>query len=169
MKRIFILIFFFGYLLLTAVACSNTEQPNITVEVVISKLSEEQFEVIGTNGLENPKIDDFRKLTFNFKMEHTPGISHKVEIPEDTSWKQSINSIDEIDRYWFGEFSKYDGDKEIIVNYNYNFVFYSKGLSENEMRKAFDLTRINVTWDTDEGKNFEKEYLISDLIEFDNK
>ena len=160
---------FLAVLLVSAVACSNTEEPKIDVAAVISILSEEQFDDIGTNGLENQTIDDFRKLTFKFKMEHYHGKSLKVNFPEDTSWKQSINSIDDIDRYWFGEFSKHAGDTKNAASYNGQFVFYSKGLSEDEMRKAFVSTIINVAWTTEEGNSYEKEYIISDLIEFDNK
>lgn len=170
MKKFCVLFCFFAVLLVSAVACSgNAEEPNINTVAVISKLSEEQYDDIGTNGLENQTIDDFRKLTFKFKMEHSHGKSPKVNFPEDTSWKQAINSIDDIDRYWFGEFSKHAGDTKNAASYNGQFVFYSKGLSEDEMRKAFVSTIINVAWTTEEGNSYEKEYIISDLIEFDNK
>jgi LPS O-antigen subunit length determinant protein (WzzB/FepE family) len=160
---------FLAVLLVSAVACSKTEEPKIEVAAIIAKLSEEQFDDIGTNGLENLTIDDFRKLTFNFKMEHSPEKSFKVNFPDDTSWKQAINSIDELDRYWFGEFSKHADDMENAVSYNGEFIFYSKGLSEDEMRKAFDSIIINVSMTTEEGNSYEKEYIISDLIEFGNK
>lgn len=166
MKKIWVLLILLTLFLL-ATACSNTEEQKTTIEATISQLSNEEFDSIGTHELDNPTKDDFRKFTFNFELEHSADIQRKVEFPLRNSWKEAINSIDDKDRYWFGDGYEQNNDSENFATYHQEFVFYAKGLNEDEIRKAFNSITFEVYLDI-EGENVKKEYKVSDLIEYNN-
>lgn len=158
-----------SFIFLIVTACINSQDPKITVEAVVSHLSDEEFDEVGLHGLEDPSKDDFRKFTFNFEVEHSSTITSKVEFPKNESWKKAINSIDSNrDRYWFGEGYEQNNDDANVARYYREFVFHSKGLNEQEMSEAFHSISINLYLDIEEGDSIEKEYKVSDLVEFAN-
>ncbi|WP_245736076.1 fructose-bisphosphate aldolase [Virgibacillus subterraneus] len=167
MKKLCFL-FWLLVLVLFVAACSHTQEPKTTTEAVISQLSKEEFDNVGTTGLNNPKKDDFLKFTFNFEVEHAANITRKVEFPKRKSWKEAVNSIDDKDRFWFGEGYEENSDGENFARYKSEFVFYSKGLNEEEIRKAFNSITLKLYLDIEEGETFEKEYKVSDLVKFNN-
>ncbi|RXY98879.1 fructose-bisphosphate aldolase [Fictibacillus sp. S7] len=148
------------------VGCNPISKTKISVEAKVSKLSDKQFEEVGTEGLKNSSKDDFRKFTFNFKMENPPDTSRKIEFPKGIAWKKSINSVDGKVRYWFGEEYQQDNEDENFALYHKDFLFYSKGLSEDEIKEAFDSIILKVAWKTKEKYQEEKEYQVSKLIKF---
>ncbi|WP_456278906.1 fructose-bisphosphate aldolase [Bacillus sp. AK128] len=167
MRKLWMLLFL-SFLLFFTTACNISQEPKITIEAVVSKLSEEEFDYFGTHGLDNPTKDDFRKFTFDFEVEHSTEIIRKVEFPERKSWKEAINTIDNNkDRYWFGEGNSQNNDSENFASYGSEFVFYSKGLSEEEIINAFNSIILELYLDTEEGESITSEYNVGDLIEFD--
>ncbi len=50
--------------------------------------------------------------------------------------------------------------------YTNEFVFYAKGLSEDEIIKAFSSAVITVTLATEKGKERMQDYIVGELIEF---
>ncbi|MFJ8064040.1 fructose-bisphosphate aldolase [Psychrobacillus sp. NPDC096426] len=150
-------------LLVTITACNTIAEPNITVVAQISQLSDEEYGSVGTSGLENPNKDDFRKFSLNFDAENLNGLkSRLIEIPN--NWRNLINF--DKDRYWYGSGEEQDNKDESFAHYKYEFVFYSNGLSDEDIRKAFDSAIITVSWVTKEGENAIIEYVIGDLIAF---
>lgn len=163
------MIFFLSVLLLFTTACNISQEPIITIEAVVSQLSEEEFKNVGIRGLDNPTIDDFRKFTFNFEVEHSLKTTRKVDFPERKSWREAINTIDNNkDRYWFGDSYEQNNDGENFAKYGSEFVFYSKSLNEEEIRKAFNSIMLEIRLDTGKEESIEKEYKVSDLMKFDN-
>ncbi|OIJ14252.1 hypothetical protein BKP35_07055 [Anaerobacillus arseniciselenatis] len=167
MKNLWML-FLLSVLLLFTSACNISQEQKITNEAVVSQLSEEEFEDVGTHGLDNPTIDDFRKFTFSFEVEHSPETTRKAEFPTLNSWREAINTIDNKERYLFGDGYGQNNDAENFAEYGREFVFYSKGLNEEEIRKAFNSIVILLYLDTEKGESIEREYKIGDLIKFDS-
>ena len=162
------MLFYLSVLLSFTTACNISQEPIITIEAVVSQLSEEELQDVGTHGLDNPTIDDFRKFTFNFEVEHSPKTTLKVDFPKRNSWREAINIIDNIDRYWFGNSYEQNNDGKNFAKYGSEFVFYSKGLNEEEIRKAFKSIMLELHLETEKEESIEKEYKVSDLIKFDN-
>ncbi|MBP3951747.1 fructose-bisphosphate aldolase [Bacillus sp. YZJH907-2] len=157
-----------SFLFLTVNACINSQDPKITVEAVVSHLSDEEFDEVGLHGLEDPSKDGSRKFTIDFEVEHSSTITSKVEFPRNGSWQEAINSIDSNrDRYWFGEGYEQNNDDANVARYYREFVFYSKGLDKQEISEAFNSIIIDLYLDKEEGDSIEKEYKVSDLVEFD--
>ena len=164
MKRLIaILSILLPFILIVMGACNQMPETTIKVDASISKLSENEYKRVGTPNLDNPVPEDFKKFTFHFKMEHSDEItSREIDMPD---LKSFIDSIDE-KRYWYGNGDEQDDKNENFARYTKEFVFYSKGLSDEELKTAFDSAIISVSWDSKDGNAVTKEYLIGDLIEF---
>ncbi|WP_227940398.1 fructose-bisphosphate aldolase [Alkalihalobacillus deserti] len=165
-NRVYTVTILMVIILLSTVACNNTQQPNITIEAHVLELTEKEYNSIGTHELENSIKDDFRKFKLKFEMEYSNRIAdRKIDFPDGTDWANIISK----ERYRFGSGRKYiPNDKGDAVFYR-EFIFYSKGLSEEEIKSAFDSTIIEVFWVSKEGKPIKKEYVISNLVEFDKE
>ncbi|WLR51880.1 fructose-bisphosphate aldolase [Bacillus tianshenii] len=166
MKNLWVVLFLSILLLMTS-ACNNSEKQKIIIEAAVSELSEEEFEYVGTRGLDNPAIEDFRKFTFHVEVEHSPKAKRKVELPTHNSWREAINTIDNKDRYWFGDGYE-NNDSENFAEYGEEFVFYSKGLNEEEIKKAFSSLVISIHLETEKGESMEREYKVGDIIQFNS-
>ncbi|NDI33171.1 fructose-bisphosphate aldolase [Chengkuizengella sediminis] len=168
LKQILISLLYVITMLVLTVSCNYIEEPDISIEVQVSELSEEEFEHVGTYGLDNPSINDFRKFTFNLEMNHSYEITRKIEFPSFWTdiWKKSIDSIDDKDRYWFGKGHSQVNESEQFTKYYREFVFYSNGLSEEEIKAAFNSINFTISWETKEGFMMRNDYIAGDLIEF---
>ena len=162
MKR-YSLLFSSLFLLLLITACNN--EPLIEVETKVSSISDEEYSSVGgTKELNEPKQEDFKVLNFKFYMEHSDAVTDRqIEITID--WRNVLNSIDGMDRYWNGSGSEQDNLDENFVEYHQEIVFYAKGLSEEDIKKAMKGSQVTVSW-TENKKLEEKQYQIADLIEF---
>lgn len=164
MKKL-LMLFIVSFLLSVSTACNYSQEPKITFKAVVSQLSEEDFEDVGIHGIENLTKEDFRKFTFNFEIKHHSNYTRKIEFPKRGIWREAINSIDDNDRYYFGSGYNQNNDSENFAEYNSEFVFYSKGLNEEEIRNVFKLIVFEIYLATDEGEIIEKEYKVNNLIE----
>ncbi|MDX8365652.1 fructose-bisphosphate aldolase [Cytobacillus sp. IB215665] len=121
------MLLFLSVLILLIAACNHLQVPTIEIEALVSKLSEEEYDYVGTHGLDNPTKDDFRKFTFDFAVEHSTKTTRKFEFPERSIWKETTNKIDNLqDRYWFGKGYSRNNDSEHFANYVCEFVFLLK-------------------------------------------
>ncbi|SDM91590.1 hypothetical protein SAMN05518871_102556 [Psychrobacillus sp. OK028] len=166
MKKLSLLFTGLFFLLLTA--CNN-EEPLIEIEVKISSISDDEYSNVGaTKDLIEPKQEDFKVLEFTFNMKHTDAVTNrKVEMFED--WKKTLDSIDGIDRYWYGSASSQDNASENFAEYQQEIVFYAKGLSEEDIKNAFSDAKLTVSWTDNNFEQDEKQYKIADLLEFSNE
>lgn len=162
MKKFTFLLCLFSVLLITT-ACSFQGEPNTTIEAVISHLKEDEFERVGTQELENPQIDDFRKFTINVEVNDVAG--QKVQFAFSDRWKEAIDSVDATDRYWFGGGSEQNNEGENVAKHAQEFIFYSKGLNEELMREALNTIIFEVSINND-GEIATEQYKIGDLVEF---
>ena len=165
MKKLSLLFVCFFFLLLTA--CNN-EEPLIDIEVKVSSISGDEYSKVGaTKDLIEPKQEDFKVLEYTFNIKHTDAVTNRqIESFED--WRKTLNSIDEIDRYWYGSASSQDNASENFAEYQYKLVYYAKGLSEEDIKKAFSDAKLTVSWTDNNNEQEEKQYKIADLIEFNN-
>lgn len=144
-------------------ACNNTE-PEIHVNTIISNITAEEFNGLGgTNEYGESNQKDFKKLTFDFSMEHGEGVKRKIEMFND--WRTLLNEYEDIERYWGGDSTSEDNIEENFAKYHYELIFYSKGLSEAEVKGIFKEASIHVEWKADE-ETKTREYFIGDNMNF---
>ena len=159
-------------LLSSLLAACNSSEPEIQVETIISDLTAEEFDGLGgTEEYGESTVKDYKKLTFDFSIKHDDEVERKIEMFEE--WRTLLNDYDDYERYWFGESSSQDNIDENFANYHYELVFYSKGLSEENIREIFKEARINVDWKSVEEKapreyvdTHSREYFIEKVIKF---
>ncbi|MEI4771875.1 hypothetical protein WAX74_19930 [Psychrobacillus sp. FJAT-51614] len=160
MKRILFLLIGLCYIL---TACNNTD-PDIQVNTIISNVTAEEFNGLGrTNEYGESNQKDFKKLAFDFSMEHGDGVKRKIEMFND--WRTLLKEYDGLERYWGGDSTSQDNIEENFAKYHYELIFYSKGLSEAEVKKIFKEARIHIEWEADE-ETQTKDYFIGDNINF---
>lgn len=161
-KTIFLFVVFSVLFILTA--CSFRAEPTTSIEAIISPLTEDEFERVGTHELENPHIDDFRKFTLNVEVNNVAG--QKVHFAFSDSWKEALDSLDATDRYWFGGGGEQNNESENFAKHTQEFFFYSKGLNEGLIREALNTIIFEVRIDNG-GEIVTEEYKVGDLVEFE--
>jgi len=164
-KFINVVVFLLGISLIMT-ACStkkNTAEPKISLKFIVSDLSEEEFQSVGTAELIDPAKEDFKKLEFKLDVEHSNKITNrKITKPD---FRAIINS-QESGRYWFGESSRQDNKNDTFASYGDQIVFYAKGLNEKAIKEIFKAAEVNISWTTAEGQNQEKVFNLGDVVEF---
>lgn len=132
----------------------------------ISKLTDKEYEEVGTSTLDHPIKDDFRKAALRVEMQHASKIKNReIIIPTMAELKYTINSYD-VERYWFGNSYEQDNESDDAAEYVYEFIFYSKGLNNNDIKRLASTLRISVSWVGVDGKIQKENHLLSDIINF---
>ncbi len=144
MKKIYKLFFLVFINLLILVSCETkkqTENPVINTSLVISNLSDEDFNSIGTSHITK---DEFKKVTFILDMKHNDKISKRtINIP---IFKDVVNSYDNTERYWFGDDIKIDNISENYAYYKTTFILYTGNLSKDKITNIFHSKNILVSY-----------------------
>lgn len=147
--------------------CSRNEikdEPKFGLKFNVSNLTEEEYKLVGTKELKNPKKDDFKNIEFTLDVEHSNKISNRnISVP---SIKEVIQKQYK-DRYWFGKGDSEDNKEANFASYGEKIVFYSKGLKEEEIKEIFKSSEVKISWSTDNEKSKEKIFNLGDIIEFE--
>ncbi len=148
------------------VAC-NEPEPNIEIEVIISPISEHEYRKIDqTKG----SINDFKMLEFDFYMEHDDSVKdRKILISDFYNLFQVLNEIDGIYRYSGGRSLTQDNQSENFAMYQLEAVIYTKALSEDDLKRALSDVKFTVSWINTKNEKIEREYIVSDLVEFSSE
>lgn len=161
MKRILVLLVVLCSLL---VVCNDSDS-DVQINTTISPINSEEFNGLGgTNKYGESTEKDFKKLTFDFSIEHKEEINRDIKMFND--WRTFLNEYDEVNRYWGGNSSFQDNMGVNFAQYDYELIFYAKGLSEEDIKEIFEEARIYVTWEVDE-ETKTSEYSIRDSIKFE--
>jgi hypothetical protein len=144
------------------VACAKDE-PEINVKLIVTNLSDKEFESIGTFGLNNPIKEDLKNIKFTLHIKHSNNIKNrKVIIPD---FQNAFNSFDE-EKYWFGPSFKQDNPQEKFAKYKNEIVLYAKGLDEQDIKNIFKSEKVKISWTTKYSDYEEKVINLGDIIQF---
>lgn len=142
------------------------KEVSFTSSFNIHKLIDKEYEEVGTSKLDSPVKDDFRKAVLRVEMQHTSKIKNReIIVPTMVELKNNINSYD-IERYWFGNSYERDNESEDVAEYVYEFIFYSKGLSNDDIKRLVSNLKISVSWVGVDGSTQKENHLLSDIINF---
>lgn len=138
----------------------NVEEPTITIKFNISKLTEDEFNRLERVNYEDSGISDFRILTYKVDMKQSNGItSRKIVIPD---IEKVINTIDKTRVIHMTGWEQ-DNAEENFANYSYEFIYYSKGLNDEDVKKALSSKVVTVSWETIDGKATTKRFNVGNL------
>lgn len=164
MKRIIAalsLVFFISVALTACNIDKKSEMPHINLNFNISNLTDEEFQSVGTKGLENAKKDDFKNIEFTLHVEYSSKISKgTITVPdiEKTLHDKGI--------FLFGQSDKQDNPSETFANYEKKYVLFCRGLYEQAIRNILNSLEVKVSWKTSWGENKERVFNLGEIIKF---
>lgn len=148
-----------------SISAKSNLSPQVDVVASISRLTQEDYERVGTNSINDPTIDDFRYFKLRVEIKNSKYVNHKeLEVPK-------INTLSDLltrDRFWFGNEVYQNNDGENVSLAETNFVIYNRGLNEKQLKEILGPLKINIGWVSREGNTIEKEYLLKDFLTFAN-
>jgi hypothetical protein len=146
----------FSLVVLFLISCSN-QKPDVDIKAQINSLTNKEYGNVGTKGIKNPKKEDFKKFVLVVEIKNKENFSdYQILLPD---LKNAINSVGG-DRYFFGS-EKNDNGKS-----SKEFVFLSRGLNKNDLKKIFENKLVKVKWVTKEKEHQEKTIDISKVLKF---
>ncbi|HHV12280.1 MAG TPA: hypothetical protein GXX75_18540 [Clostridiales bacterium] len=167
MKRLTVGVLFLIIVSFTLAACHLVEEgddPVINLHFSASDLEDEEYESIGTAGLESPTKADFKNIEFTLEVKHSDEITNRqILMPE---VKQAANSYDE-ERYWFGRSYRQDNPQENFAQYGYSFVLYTHGLDEQGIRDIFKAKDVKISWVDEDDVYEEQVFDLGDILQFE--
>ncbi|MDN3363402.1 hypothetical protein QU577_16700 [Priestia megaterium] len=143
----------FVYALLTVIilsACSTEEvttnhsDPQVSVSTTVKPLTKKEFSEVEISELTSPSKQDFRKVHVVLTLRGTDYLSNiQVKLP---NYKQAFNNMkeDQQTRYWFG--SGADEEQENKNIYTREFVLYTKGLNDKQMKEILAAAKVKTSW-----------------------
>lgn len=150
----------------TDTSTTNTLELEISADTTVKPLTDKEYGEVITSELKNPTKDDFRKVHILFSISGTNNISNiQVKLPD---YRNVFNNIekDHQKRYWFGnETDQEKGNKNI---YRREFVLYTKGLSEDQIKTTLETSKIKTSWVfKDTKKKVEDKFSAGENVKFE--
>lgn len=141
-----IMIFLCIVLVLNLVGCKSEDYVYIETNFVISNLSDEDFQEIGTTNETNTK-EDYKKLKLVLDMKHGKEITNrKVYVPSQDHFKELLNTYDNEEHYLFGNSTCIDNSSENLAYYEINIIMYTKNLDDNDIKNIFKSEEISISY-----------------------
>ncbi|MCM3184053.1 hypothetical protein [Priestia megaterium] len=123
---------------------TNNSDPKVSVSTTVKPLTKKEFSEVGTSGLTSPSKKDFHKVHMILTLRGTDYLSNiQVKLP---NYKEAFNNIkdDQQIRYWFG--SGADEEQENKNIYTREFVLYTKGLNDKQIKEILTTGKIKTSW-----------------------
>lgn len=132
----------------------------ILPEVSLKNLNATEYEQVGTSGINNPTINDFKKLTISLEVQ---GIKERsISFPNPSQIKTLLNN----NVYWFGSSFSQDNPGEDFASYRHEMVLYTRDVSNEELKNKFKGLNIEVSYRNEEGKTVKNLYNLADTMIF---
>lgn len=147
---------------LTLSACLKVGEPSkISSLAVIDYINDEEYEEALNIIPGQPPKDDFRKVTYDFELEHGDDvITREIQFPVPDSWKNTLNSIDNQKRHLIEKGNEQNDKDENIVLYHREIIFYSKGLNTQQVEEALNTIYIDVFVESEVGLPTDRMYRV---------
>ncbi len=146
-------------------AVSELRDQTTTINIVaqVNHLSQKEFERVGTEGIKNPKIDDFRNFVLKVGIINGKSVREKeLIVPSTSEFKQILTSK----RLWFGNEVNINNDGEEVSIAERNFVLYYRELTDDKLKVLLDPIRFHVGWINSNGDKTSKDYKLVDYLVF---
>ncbi|MDT0145223.1 MULTISPECIES: hypothetical protein [Priestia] len=123
---------------------TNNSDPKVSVSTTVKPLTKKEFSEVGTSGLTGPSKKDFHKVHMTLTLRGTNYLSDiQVKLP---NYKEAFNNMkdDQQTRYWFG--SGADEEQENKNIYTREFVLYTKGLTDKQIKDILAAAKVKTSW-----------------------
>ncbi|AJI21823.1 hypothetical protein H8R29_17160 [Priestia megaterium] len=123
---------------------TNNSDPKVSVSTTVKPLTKKEFSEVGTSGLTSSSKKDFHTVHMILTLRGTDYLSNiQVKLP---NYKEAFNNIkdDQQIRYWFG--SGADKEQENKNIYTREFVLYTKGLTDKQIKEILSAAKVKTSW-----------------------
>jgi beta-lactamase regulating signal transducer with metallopeptidase domain len=135
----------------------SNSSANIINEVSLKGLSEKEYSETGTHGIENPTINDFKKLTLNF---YAKGFNNRsINFPGDKVYGLFTDTI-----VWYSHSMKQDNPSEDFAMYRYEFILFTRNITDEDLRDRLGNLSIEVSYTNDLGENVKNLYNLGETL-----
>ncbi|WP_083842141.1 M56 family metallopeptidase [Desulfosporosinus youngiae] len=121
-------------------------------------LTEKEYLEVGTSEIENPSIDDFRRLDLTLKVQGLD--DRKLSFPED----RQITDVLTPEVHWFSSSFSQDNSSENFAHYSAEIVVYIREIGENGLRDRLKNLNIDVAYTNQQGERVEQSYNLGDIL-----
>ena len=145
-----------------------SETPKLQANIVLSLISEEEFNKIGQGSkLPEAKLDDFRKLKIEVGiLKSKQMIDREILIPD---VYYIIDHYDRIRTSMGGDYEQNNIGKEDFAKSNIYVVFDASGLTKDDYDKMFKGLNISVDWTYKNGETVKNILPINSLLQDESK
>jgi len=130
----------------------------VSPSAALRHLTEKEYLEVGASGIENPSIDDFRRLDLTLKVEGL--VDRKISFLEARQIKDVLTD----DVYWFSSSFSQDNSFEDFAHYSTESVVYIREIGENGLRDRLRNLNINVAYTNQQGERVEQSYNLGDIL-----
>jgi beta-lactamase regulating signal transducer with metallopeptidase domain len=142
--------------------------PMISVAAEIRKLTLKEFSEVGTTGLQNPTINDFRKIVLKAEITNVKNvISKEFNVPDLYVIQDALKSTG--DRFWYSDGSDQNNDDEEFSRAERSIVIYYKGVEDSDIREALKPLKIQIGWTEKDRSKVSREYSVGEILTFENE
>ncbi len=143
----------------TLIACNEEkETPDIQVQAYVKDLTENEYSQVGTSGIENPAIGDFKKLYISINAYNI--MDRTIIFPSMRDVRDMLTS----DIWWYGNSGSQDNKSEDFAHYWVEAVLYTRNTSFEEIRGKLGNLKIDVSYKDEQGKAKRATYNLGDLL-----
>ncbi|WP_068962417.1 hypothetical protein [Desulfosporosinus sp. BG] len=163
------LLFFlvFAVVLLSSGLLNSVETPKLQKSVVLSSISEEEFNMIGhVNKSAEARREDFKKLTIKVGILNSKSMKSREISISDVLY--SIDHYDRVRSSISGDYKQNNVGKEDFARSSKYVVFDARGLNTKDYSKMFNDLNITVSWTLGNGEAIRNVFPIYTLLEFKN-
>lgn len=132
------------------VSCKAT--PDIQVSVLLEALTADEYAYVGTSGIENPTIDDFKKLIVRID---TRGLENReIDFPS----IEDIRGLLTSDVLWFGSSGSMDNASQPNAYYWLETTLFTRKLTNEALWDKLSMLSISVFYTDKQGQRVYETY-----------
>lgn len=141
----------------------EVKEPEVNLNITVEALSEAEYADTGTEGIENPDISDFAKITVELNMNNmVPGTERTVKM---TALK-NIMAETGIGAHWYSSGSSSNNADEDFSAFKVTNVVFRRDVTDDELKNMFDGYNAVVTYTAADGEVVEETLAFIDAVQF---
>lgn len=140
------------------------KDPDIQVNVSVAGPNIEEYKNIEIENLKEINREDFKVVQIEVYAEYSEKYSDmKMTVPK---FKDNCGIADDIQRYISGDSSLNENDIDRISKYEENFVLYTKGMTEKDIKTLLNKHKLTVEYKNSDGETEKQEIALGDSAKF---
>ena len=128
------------------------EKPGVHVWVSIQSLTENEYSEVGTSAIDNPSINDFKKLSVLVDVRGIP--DRTIRFPS----LQDVRRLLSSDVVWYGNYGSQDNDSEDFAHYWIEAVLFTRNTSDDEIRRKLNSLHTDISYKDEQGNEKKETY-----------